>query len=266
MLVGRGLSEQVENIRHHSLEDLHLQTVGVKVWATEHGVRDVEVARLSCGGHGTCRVPPILSVGPTFDTHLTPALPAGNMAAAGLGSIYAQLSASRTYEGDNYVLSQQIGNAINKHWKRQVSYTPPVQKATTNVLTRRPRTTESSIPALSYLVRLRDGQKMHTPLQLAATTSGDDADSFLNPDIQEDILEHRAALLARRHISDTNAGRDTSYDVFELTMAHADLVYWRGLQGQTRHIPKEHEPAVGALVNLVSPHYLSLSLRRRRGQ
>lgn len=39
------------------------------------------------------------------------------MAAAGLGSMYAQLSPSRTYEGDNYVLSQQIGRAVVKHWK-----------------------------------------------------------------------------------------------------------------------------------------------------
>lgn len=44
---------------------------------------------------------------------------AGNTAVAGLGSIYAQLSPSRTYEGDNYVLSQQIGNAVIKHWQRQ---------------------------------------------------------------------------------------------------------------------------------------------------
>lgn len=46
-------------------------------------------------------------------THIT----TGNMAAAGLGSMYAQLSPSRTYEGDNYVLSQQIGRAVVKHWK-----------------------------------------------------------------------------------------------------------------------------------------------------
>lgn len=135
MLVGRGLSEQVENLRDHSLEDLHLQTVGVKVWATEHGVRDVEVARLSCGGHGMCRHPAILSFRPTIDKHLTPVSLAGNMAAAGLGSIYAQLSASRTYEGDNYVLSQQIGNAINKHWKRQVSPPPLPPKGNYTVLT-----------------------------------------------------------------------------------------------------------------------------------
>lgn len=43
------------------------------------------------------------------------------MAAAGLGFIYAQLSPSRTYEGETYVLSQQVGNAIVKHWKKWVA-------------------------------------------------------------------------------------------------------------------------------------------------
>lgn len=111
MLVGRQIRDQVEHLKDNNLEDLHLQTVGVKVWATERGVRDVEVARLSCGGHGKFWQYPVCCW-KTSDTL------SGNMAAAGLGSIYAQLSATRTYEGDNYVLSQQIGNAVNKHWKK----------------------------------------------------------------------------------------------------------------------------------------------------
>lgn len=110
MLVGRQIRDQVEHLRDNNLEDLHLQTVGVKVWATERGVRDVEVARLSCGGHGEFWCAGLYAI--TADAVT------GNMAAAGLGSIYAQLSATRTYEGDNYVLSQQIGNAVNKHWKK----------------------------------------------------------------------------------------------------------------------------------------------------
>jgi hypothetical protein len=78
------------------------------------------------------------------------------------------------------------------------------------------------------------------------------AEFFLNPRNQEDLLEHRTALLARRHISDTRTGTDTSYDVFQLTMAHADLVYWRGLQSKAKDTPKGHESAVKAVVDLVS--------------
>ncbi|GES66337.1 hypothetical protein ATEIFO6365_0013030500 [Aspergillus terreus] len=198
VLVGREIKEQVENLRVDRLENLHLQTVGLKIWATEHGVRDVEVARLSCGGHG-------------------------NMAAAGLGSIYAQLSPARTYEGDNYVLSQQIGNAVIKHWKRNAQMT---------------------VPALSYLTLLRDSQRMSQRLGVGT------ADSFLAPETQEQILEYRAAILARRHILDTEQGKDTSYDVFQLAMSHADLTYWRSLQNKLCEAPREHETAIKTLVDV----------------
>ncbi|OAL26512.1 hypothetical protein AYO20_10081 [Fonsecaea nubica] len=182
MLLGREMRARIDNIVNESLEDLHLQTVGAKIWASEHGVRDVEVARLTCGGHG-------------------------NMASAGLGPLYAQLSPSRTYEGETYVLSQQIGNAVVKHWKNK---------------------SEQSITALSYLARLRDNSRMSQRLRVVG------ADGWFNRDVQEDFLEHRAAVLAQRHLADVAAGKDTSYDVFELTMAHADLTYWRGLQTQVK--------------------------------
>ena len=52
MLLGREMRARIDNIANENLEDLHLQTVGAKIWASEHGVRDTEVARLSCGGHG----------------------------------------------------------------------------------------------------------------------------------------------------------------------------------------------------------------------
>ncbi len=52
MLLGREMRAHIDDIANQNLEDLHLQTVGAKIWATEHGVRDIEVARLSCGGHG----------------------------------------------------------------------------------------------------------------------------------------------------------------------------------------------------------------------
>jgi acyl-CoA oxidase len=55
LLLGREIKAQVDDVHNANLEDLHLQTVGTKIWATEHGVRDVEVARLSCGGHGKIR-------------------------------------------------------------------------------------------------------------------------------------------------------------------------------------------------------------------
>lgn len=77
-------------------------------------------------------------------------------------------------------------------------------------------------------------------------------DAWLSPDVQEEVLEHRAALLAKRHLDDAGRGKDTSYDVFELTMAHADLIYWRGLQAQINQGPEADKATLEALSNVVS--------------
>lgn len=54
MLIGRDISGIVGNQAKlaNDLEDLHLQTVGGKVYASEHAVRAIDLARLVCGGHG----------------------------------------------------------------------------------------------------------------------------------------------------------------------------------------------------------------------
>jgi hypothetical protein len=92
---------------------------------------------------------------------------------------------------------------------------------------------------------------------MSALLNARDSDAFFLPNVQEDFLEHRAALLARRHVKDVEDGKDTSYDVFQLTMAHADLTYWRGLQDQLKRASRQpYEPAIKALVNLVRDYPL----------
>ncbi|KAH0827732.1 Peroxisomal acyl-coenzyme A oxidase 1 [Fonsecaea pedrosoi] len=176
MFFGRQVKKQIDNLKDSDPEDLHLQTVGGKIWVTERGVRDIEVARLCCGGQG-------------------------NMAYAGLGLLHAYLSPSRTYEGDTYILSQQIGKAVVKHWKK------------------------------------------------AAVTGHTDWFILSN---QEDFLERRSARLAQTHINETYREEDTSYDVRELAMAHADLTFWRALQSQVKQCPEEHAAKMEALANVAS--------------
>lgn len=99
MLVGRNIkrafdeySEDVMRTRNTSrLEDLHLQTVGAKVYSTEIASRGVETCRIACGGHGYS-------------------------ALAGFGRMYAHTVNAVTYEGDNYVIAQQVPRAILKHY------------------------------------------------------------------------------------------------------------------------------------------------------
>jgi acyl-CoA oxidase len=52
MFLGREIRDRVDRLHTEDVEDLHYQTVGAKIWATEHATRDAEVARLACGGHG----------------------------------------------------------------------------------------------------------------------------------------------------------------------------------------------------------------------
>ena len=78
------------------------------------------------------------------------------------------------------------------------------------------------------------------------------ADAWLSNGVQEDVLEHRVALLARRHLDDVAHEKDTSYDVFVLTMAHADLIYWRALQAQIGQSPDKDRHPLQTLANVVS--------------
>jgi acyl-CoA oxidase len=74
------------------LEDLHLQTVGAKVYSTEITGYGVETCRIACGGHGYS-------------------------ALSGFGRMYANAINAVTYEGDNYVVAQQVPRAIIKYFK-----------------------------------------------------------------------------------------------------------------------------------------------------
>lgn len=97
ILVGREIKADYDDYTARSLsqdnsaelEDLHLRTVGAKVWATEATARGIETCRIACGGHGYS-------------------------ALAGFGRMYANAVNAVTYEGDNYVIGQQIPKAIMK--------------------------------------------------------------------------------------------------------------------------------------------------------
>jgi hypothetical protein len=74
---------------------------------------------------------------------------------------------------------------------------------------------------------------------------------WLEPATQEGVLEQRAALLAHRHIEDSAQQKDTSFDVFELAMAHSDLAIWRAFQSQMSQAPERGMEALQALFNVV---------------
>lgn len=230
MLLGREIRDQVDNIHQANLEDLHLSTVGAKIWVTEHGVRDVEVARLSCGGHGESTAVQI------------------SLLSHDLQGIWRKLGWARFMP--SFLPRGRMKETRMYYPSRLVmpSLSTGRSKAILSLMTQHSpfgSHTEASISALSYLSRLRDDQKMARRAKIASI------DAWLGLGAQEDFLEHRASVLARRHLHDTTEGRDTSYDVLQLTMAHADLTYWRGLQSQIRHVPSQHKEIITGLANVV---------------
>lgn len=229
VLVGQNIKKEYDEYTQNyiktgdttQLEDLHLQTVGAKVYSTEITSHGVETCRIACGGHGY-------------------------NALSGFGRMYANSINAVTYEGDNYVIAQQVPRAILKHWNAK---------------------TEGSISSLSYLAVLRNP---HEQDALAVTTESD----WYNPDNQRWVLEKRLASLVQDHIESTAAGKDTSFSTHALTMAHCDFVYWKGLwdvidkADQDFQEPLKAVAQVFALVilqpaykDLVPPHALNASQR-----
>ncbi|KAG6812804.1 hypothetical protein H0H93_013675, partial [Arthromyces matolae] len=84
------------------LAEMHATTSGLKVLVSTLGVHDLEVARRAMGGHGY-------------------------NAFAGLGRLYADYLPSATYEGDNFVLDQQVVRAALKSYNALISSPDPSQ-------------------------------------------------------------------------------------------------------------------------------------------
>lgn len=204
------------------LEDLHLQTVGAKVYSTEITGHGVETCRIACGGHGY-------------------------NALSGFGRMYANSINAVTYEGDNYVIAQQVPKAILKHWNAR---------------------TEGSISSLSYLDVLRNPQEQD---QLSVASESD----WYKPENQCWVLEKRLATMVQDHIESTEAGSDTSFSCHALTMAHCDFVYWKGLREVIEKADQAFQEPLKAIAQafslsilqaahkeLVPPHALTAAQRK----
>ena len=230
VLVGQNIKRAFEEYSQNyiktgdttQLEDLHLQTVGAKVYSTEITGRGVETCRIACGGHGYS-------------------------ALSGFGRMYANTINAVTYEGDNYVIGQQLPRAILKHWNAK---------------------TEGSISSLSYLDVLRNPQEQDG-LSVAAESD------WYRAENQAWVLEKRLAALVQDHVESTRAGKDTSFSSHALTMAHCDLVYWKGLWKAIDKADQDFQEPLKALAqvfslamlqtahkDLVPPHALTAAQRK----
>lgn len=69
------------------LADLHATSCGLKALASTTAAEDLEVCRRACGGHGYSSF-------------------------SGIGSWYADYLPTTTWEGDNYMLTQQVARYV----------------------------------------------------------------------------------------------------------------------------------------------------------
>ncbi|TFK73089.1 acyl-CoA oxidase [Pluteus cervinus] len=154
------------------LAELHATTSGLKILCTTMSVNDIEVARRSMGGHGYS-------------------------AYAGLGRVYADYVASVTYEGDNFVLDQQVvRSALKSHQKLQSDARSSSSEAVIASLS----------PSSAYLHVLLSNSR---PTTLPS--------SWRDPEASVSLLEWRAALLVNEHAGNvaeiTNSGGDVESSI-----------------------------------------------------
>lgn len=107
------------------------------------------------------------------------------------------------------------------------------------------RREEDVLPALAYLRRA----KQSTTYQKRAS-QGKEID-WHDRTAQLDVLEERASMLARDFMEAEKQGKDTSFQVLELTMGHTDLHYVKGLCASIENAPDQSKSALQALANLV---------------
>ncbi|KAI0744477.1 peroxisomal oxidase [Earliella scabrosa] len=140
------------------LPEMHATTSGLKVLVSTTAIQDLETARRSMGGHGYSDF-------------------------AGVGRLYADYVPAATYEGDNFVLDQQVVRAA--------------LKAFDAVAVRKTRTATDLTPSTTYLRHL-----------LSPPPPSSDWD---DPQTAIALLERRAALMVRDralHLREPDASVD----------------------------------------------------------
>ncbi|KAF8882820.1 acyl-CoA oxidase [Infundibulicybe gibba] len=178
------------------LAEMHATTSGLKVLVSTTGVHDLEVARRSMGGHGYS-------------------------AFAGLGRIYADYLPSTTYEGDNFVLDQQVARAALKSYKIFTSSKTP--------------TSSSLTPSSNYLRCLLEP---HLRLPSSETISWTDPATCIQ------ILEWRAALVVREHAQNISDPDASVYQRVSKAVTEAFVAAQVG--GMLKDLPS-HEPEARVL-------------------
>lgn len=169
------------------LAEVHTLSTALKATSTWDAVTGIEEARKSMGGHGFS-------------------------ALAGVGHIFANATPAQTYEGDNYVISQQIARSLLKSLA---------------FISKSPKAASALPKSAQYLTTLLQ------PTSFAqAKSSASSPVSWLCPRTQLAALTHRAAnsvlnLAQRMRKDPTQPISAHSFETAGVARAHAELYFAR---------------------------------------
>ncbi|KAF9354797.1 hypothetical protein BGX34_010817 [Mortierella sp. NVP85] len=167
------------------LADVHASSSGLKSLTTTMATAGIEECRRACGGHG-------------FSSF------------SGLPLLLQDYVPNVTWEGDNYILTQQTGRYLFKSFRDLVSKRAAGKVSASHI----------SNPTLAYLNTYLDNPNLKCP-----ATSGA---AFHNPELQLAAFGHRAASLIARTVHALDVEKRTwnsvLVDVYNVSVAHCQFI------------------------------------------
>lgn len=203
------MTQQLAQNDAKMLPEMHVTSCALKTWGSRRSSEGLEECRKAMGGHGFS-------------------------AFSGVSDQFANFVPANTYEGDNYVLTQQVARALLKQLQNLVSGKP------------------LTLASAEYLkvVPNDNGE----PLKLDATIN-----SINKPEMQLALFGLRAARLVVNLAQQLQAGRpwgDLNMECWNVSFAHAEYLLLKQLHTKAQDIEssKEYSPLAAVhqkLTNLV---------------
>lgn len=206
------MAEQLDKGNTELLADVHVASSSLKAYCTKQALEGIEESRQALGGHG-------------FSVY------------AGFTSIFPDNAPAVTYEGDNYVLAQQVGRAMLKG-ANSLAKDPANTKMTSTTMFLRALGTKGALP--------------FTPPTSPA--------AWRDPAVYSTALQLRAARRVGDLVAEMQSGRrfvELSWDCVEVARSHAEVVVdtWF-TQGIKTDAEKYGKTEVEWLSKLVALHAL----------
>ncbi|KAI7897930.1 acyl-CoA dehydrogenase/oxidase C-terminal [Cokeromyces recurvatus] len=201
--------QQLESNDAHLLPEIHATSCALKSWSTRRSTEGIEECRKTMGGHGYS----IFS---------------------GVANLFADFVPSNTYEGDNFVLAQQVGRFLLKQLEHMVQN----GKVTSDTA--------------DYLYTLTVEKDMTKPFVFYQ----DAGQQILDPNVQLNIFAIRSARLVAnlgQQLQNGRAWSDLNMECWTVNLAHAEYLVLKSLINKVKAIETSTEYAsLGSILKSVS--------------